>query len=382
MAIYLDYNASTPIDPRVLDVMIDVYRNHFGNADSRTHDFGNDVREITETARKQVAHLLGVASDEVYFTSGATESNNLAIMGLRDYGIAQGRRHLLISAIEHKSILESAKHLQEEGFEIDWVYPSQSGRIDANQVASLMRPDTLLVSVMHVNNETGVIQPVEEIGRLVSSSGAFFHTDATQSCGKLVEEMRRIPYDLMSISGHKMRASQGIGALILKKQGYRLPPIHPLMYGGAQERGIRPGTLPAALIAGFGKACALAESEYSQDAEQCGHIKKQLLKWFEESGVQYVVNGDSNHCIFTTLNVSFPGVSSEALMLATKRYCGVSNGSACTSRNYAHSHVLTAMGLSNERIESAIRISWDSSLKISDLKEELLHFLSMVKQLA
>lgn len=381
MSIYLDYNASAPIDPRVLSVMVDVYQNHFGNADSRTHDFGEDVRSLTEAARGQVAELLGVNKDEVFFTSGATESNNIAILGLRQFGDTKNRKHIIISSIEHKAVLGAAKFLSENGFEVEYVDPDESGRVDPERLISIIRPDTLLVSLMHVNNETGLIQPVKEIGDYLSATDTLFHIDATQSCGKLVEEIRNLQYDLMSISAHKMHGPQGIGALIMRKKRYRLPPVKPIMYGGGQEHGIRPGTLPAALIAGFGEACVIAEREATQDNAKCCEIKRSLLELLEKSGVKYVINGDQNYCVPSTLNVSFLGVSSEALMLATKRYCGVSNGSACTSSSYSHSHVLSSMNLSDERIESAIRISWGKESPLENVLDEFAKMLLVIKEI-
>lgn len=379
MNIYLDYNASAPVDPRVLIVMVDAYQNHFGNADSRTHDFGEDVRSITETARKQVADLLGVKNDEVFFTSGATESNNIAILGLRQFGEAENRKHIITSSIEHKAVLGAAKFLSENGFEVEYVDPDESGRVDPERVISMIRPDTLLVSLMHVNNETGIIQPVKELGDYLSKTKTLFHIDATQSCGKLVEEIRDLHYDLMSISAHKMHGPQGIGALIMRKKRCRLPPVKPIMFGGGQEHGIRPGTLPAALIAGFGEACVIAEREAAQNNAKCRETKKQLLELLEKSGVRYEINGDQEYCVPTTLNVSFLGVSSEALMLATKQYCGVSNGSACTSSSYSHSHVLSAMHLPDDRIESAIRISWGSEVSSTDINQAVKKLLSTVE---
>lgn len=379
MSIYLDYNASAPVDPRVLSVMVDVYQNHFGNADSRTHDFGEDVRSITETARKQVADLLGVKKDEVFFTSGATESNNIAILGLRQFGEVENRKHIITSSIEHKAVLGAAKFLSENGFEVEYVDPDESGRVDPERVISMIRPDTLLVSLMHVNNETGIIQPVKELGDYLSTTETLFHIDATQSCGKLVKEIRDLHFDLMSISAHKMHGPQGIGALIMRKRRYRLPPVKPIMFGGGQEHGIRPGTLPTALIAGFGEACAIAEKEAAQNNANCREIKNQLIELLEKSGVKYEVNGNQDYCVPTTLNVSFLGVSSEALMLATKQYCGVSNGSACTSNSYSHSHVLSAMHLPAERIESAIRISWGGDVSSAFFKNEFMHLLEIVK---
>lgn len=381
MGIYLDYNASTPIDSRVLSVMVDVYQNHFGNADSRTHDFGDNARSITEAARGKVAALLGVNKDEVFFTSGATESNNIAILGLRSFGETNNKKHIITSSIEHKAVLGAVKELSEKGFEVEYVDPDASGRVDSDTVLSKVRPDTLLVSIMHVNNETGIIQPIKEIGDCLSGTETIFHIDATQSCGKLVEEIRGLHYNLMSISAHKMYGPQGIGALIMRRARYRLPPIKPIMFGGGQEHGIRPGTLPTALIAGFGEACALAEKEAAQNCAKCYEIKKQIIALLEKSGVKFLINGDRDYCIPTTLNVSFLGVSSEALMVATKQYCGVSNGSACTSSNYSHSHVLSAMNISDERIKSAIRISWGKESPIENVLDEFTKMLQFVKKI-
>ena len=381
MGIYLDYNASTPIDSRVLSVMVDVYQNHFGNADSRTHDFGDNARSITEAARGKVAALLGVNKDEVFFTSGATESNNIAILGLRSFGETNNKKHIITSSIEHKAVLGAVKELSEKGFEVEYVDPDASGRVDSDTVLSKVRPDTLLVSIMHVNNETGIIQPIKEIGDCLSGTETIFHIDATQSCGKLVEEIRGLHYNLMSISAHKMYGPQGIGALIMRRARYRLPPIKPIMFGGGQEHGIRPGTLPTALIAGFGEACALAEKEAAQNCAKCYEIKKQIIALLEKSGVKFLINGDQDYCVPTTLNVSFLGVSSEALMVATKQYCGVSNGSACTSSNYSHSHVLSAMNIPDERIKSAIRISWGKESPLEKVLDELTKMLQFVKEI-
>ena len=218
MGIYLDYNASAPINPDVLDYMFDVYKNSYGNADSRTHDYGEGARKIVEDARSQVANLLDVGTGEVFFTSGSTESNNIAIQGLIDYAIENDKKHVITTTIEHKAVLETVKSLEKHGFEIDLVSPDESGRIAVEDVISLVKDNTLLVSIMHANNETGIIQPVKEIGNYLSEKGVLFHIDATQTCGKLVKELRELKYDMLSLSAHKFRGPQGIGALVLKQQ--------------------------------------------------------------------------------------------------------------------------------------------------------------------
>ena len=381
MSIYLDYNASAPIDERVLDVMVDVYKNVIGNPDSRTHDFGDKARNVVEAARAQVASLLAVDKGEVFFTSGATESDNIAIRGLIQYGIESGKKHVITTSIEHKAVLESVKSLKNEGFSVDIVDPGEDGRVSVDKITSLLRDDTLLVSVMHANNETGVIQPVHELGEILSEKKVLFHVDATQSCGKLVPELRSLKYDMLSFSGHKLRAPQGIGALILRKKRYKLPPVKAITYGGQQEHGIRPGTVPTALIAGLGKACELAETEYESNISKYLQIKKMLVDTVEKSGLKYEFNGDQNNCMPNTINVSLLGVESEALMLSTKQTCGISNGSACTSHEYSPSYVLTAMGLDSSRISSAIRISWGTTNDVDDIVVAVEGLLETAKSL-
>lgn len=381
MGVYLDYNATTPIDKRVLDYMVEVYTNKFGNADSRTHDYGDNARKIVEQARKSVANLLSVNSTEVFFTSGSTESSNIAIRGLIDYANSVGKKHVITTSIEHKAVLETVKSLKKDGFSIDIVNPEIDGRVSASRILDLVRDDTLLVSVMHANNETGIIQPIDELGEALASRDVFFHVDATQSCGKLVEELRNTKYDMLSLSAHKFNGPQGIGALVLKKKKYKLPPIKAITYGGQQEHGIRPGTIPVALVAGLGKACEIAAAEYKTNYDHCLEIKNVVKKIIEDSGLEYEYNGDQNYCMPNTINVSFNGIESEALMLSSKQYCGVSNGSACTSNDYSPSYVLTAMGIDKDKISSAIRISWGADSDIDDVKKNIKELLTVAKGL-
>ena len=381
MSIYLDYNASAPIDSDVLDVMINVYKNCIGNADSRTHEFGDKARNFVETARKQVASLLEISPSEVFFTSGATESNNIAIQGLESYAVESGKNHIITSSIEHKAVLETVKAMEQRGFEIDIVDPEPSGRIDPQKILDKIKTSTLLVNIMHVNNETGMIQPVFELGKELEARNVLFHVDATQSCGKLVDELRLLKYNMLSFSAHKLRGPQGVGVLVLRKRNYKLPPVRAIMYGGQQEHGIRPGTVPVALVAGLGKACELAATDYKKNAEKCYAIRNCLLQLLKKSGASYQVNGDLQYCIPNTLNICFDGVSSEALMLATKQYCGISNGSACNSRSYTPSYVLTAMGLPEEQIENSIRISWGADTDSNKLQEEFEKLLAYVQMI-
>lgn len=382
MSVYLDYNATTPIDPRVLDFMIEIYRNDPGNADSRTHDFGEQARKVTENARKQVAELLGVTPEDVFFTSGSTESNNIAIQGLREYVASTGKKHIITTSIEHKSVLNTVKYMESQGFDVDYVSPDLSGRVSAEDVLSRIREDTLLVSIMHVNNETGTIQPVKEIGDALAEKEVLFHVDATQSCGKLVDEIRDLHYDMLSLSAHKFRGPQGIGALVLRRRNYKLPPVKNVYFGGQQEHGLRPGTTPVALVAGMGKACELAQAEYKEEAKGNRAIRDEMLDLLKKEGVRYELNGDPQYCIDSTLNICFDGVSSEALMLSTKQYCAISNGSACTSKSYDPSYVLTAMGIPVDKIESSVRISWGPGVQNKDILNNFKEMLRVIKNLA
>lgn len=378
MSVYLDYNASTPLDKRVLEVMIDVYQNNYGNADSRTHDYGESARQIVDASRQKIADLLKIKKDEVFFTSGATESDNIAILGLEDYAHRTGKKHIITTAIEHKAVLSPLNHLETKGFEVTYVKPDINGRINEQKLLSEVRDDTLLVSVMHANNETGVIQPISEIGEILSETDVLFHIDAAQSYGKLVEELQTTKYNMLSASAHKMYGPQGIGILVLRKKRYKLPPINSITFGGSQEHGLRPGTIPTALIAGLGKASELALHEYKTNAQNCLKIKNDILNLLESSEVKYKINGDISFSMPNTLNISFMGVNSEALMLATRQFCSVSNGSACNSSSYKPSHVLTAMGLNAEDIESSIRLSWGN---VDDIIENLKSLIEIAKKL-
>ena len=382
MGIYLDNNSSSPIDERVLAVMVDVYLNSYGNADSRTHNHGEQARIIVENARKQVASLLEINSSEVFFTSGSTESNNITIQGLEEYAFKTNKKHIITSAIEHKSILETVNMMKKKGFDVDIVNPDLSGQINVQEILDKVRDDTLLVSVMHVNNETGIIQPVDRLGTELEKRNILFHVDATQSCGKLVDEIRNLKYNMLSFSAHKLKGPQGVGVLILKKKKYKLPPVKNIMYGGQQEGGIRPGTIPVALVAGCGKACEIAEKEYRENSQKCKSLKVILEELLKKSNVNYHYNGAQQYCIDSSVNICFKGVMSEALMLSSKQYCSVSNGSACTSKSYSPSYVLEAMGIPTEDIENSIRISWGPETNEIEFVDNINKMIEIAKSLA
>jgi cysteine desulfurase len=354
--VYLDCNATSPMDPRVQAEVLRFMAEEYGNAGSRTHGYGQIAKERIIRARQQVADVVTAKPEEVIFTSGATESNNMALLGLAAYGEQTGRRHIVSTTIEHKAVLEPLEVLSKRGFEVTLVPPTAGGWVDPQEIARAMRPDTLLVSVMAANNETGVIQPLDEVGRLLADHEAYFHVDGAQAYGKLIDQLRLARIDLLSISGHKVYAPKGVGALITRRRGYKRVPLEPLMYGGGQERGLRPGTLPVALIAGLGLASEIAQKEHTERAKLCDSFKDELLSALAPLGVAY--NGDLDRTVPHTLNFSVPGVDSEAAIVALKDIVAISNGSACTSQSYEPSHVLTTMGMSDEQTAGALRVSW------------------------
>lgn len=355
MSVYLDCNATTPVEPRVLEVMQQYLGEEYGNAGSRTHEFGVRAKQAVERARDQVAALVAARREEVIFTSGATESNNIAILGLAGSAEGASRRHIVSTAIEHKAVLEPLEHLGKQGFEITLIRPDQSGRVDAQAILAAVRPDTLLVSVMHANNETGIVQPIEAIAAGLPDE-VWLHVDAAQTFGKLIAALQNPRIDLISASAHKVYGPKGIGALISRRRNGKRPPLTPLMFGGGQERGVRPGTHPVHLIAGFGSAAQLALDEHAQRQAACLRFRDGVLTAMAQFGGQ--INGDPSDCLPHVVNLSLPGLNSEAAMLSLKGVLALSNGSACTSTSYDPSHVLVAMGLDRDRIDSALRLSW------------------------
>lgn len=356
MTVYLDCNATTPLEPRVSAAMRHYFDEEYGNAGSRTHESGTKAKQAVEAARRQVAELVKADPDEVIFTSGATESNNLAILGLAAHGEKTGRCHLVTTAIEHKAVLEPMEHLAGRGFELTVVPPTRGGWVDPDAIAAACRKGTLLVSVMQVNNETGVIQPLDQICERLTGTDTFLHVDAAQGFGKMIEPLQNKRIDLISISAHKIYGPKGVGALISRRRGYNRVPIQPLMHGGGQERGLRPGTLPVPLIVGLGEAAAIASVDCGERKEVCRQIKDTAMSAL--APLSPLLNGDSEHTASHILNVSFPGIDSEAVMVALKGIAAISNGSACTSSSYKPSHVLEAMQLDPDRIRQAVRISW------------------------
>lgn len=354
---YFDFAATTPVDERVADVVMRYMVEEFGNSGSRTHVYGSSARSAVETARAQVAHVVAADEDEVIFTSGATEADNIAILGLAAEATKQGRRHIVTTAIEHKAVLEPIEHLESLGFEVTTIGVDAGGRVSVNDVLAAIRSETFLVSMMHVNNEIGVIQPIAELADALEGRDVWFHVDAAQGFGKSLKELQHKRIDLISVSGHKVYAPKGVGALIARKRAdHSRPPLTPLMYGGGQERGLRPGTVPVALVAGLGFAAELAHAENESRLDTGKKIESQVIEFIQRTGG--VVNGDRSNAIPFIINASFPGLDSEAFIVATKSLVAISNGAACSSHSYERSHVLTAMNLEERVIGSAIRFSF------------------------
>jgi len=354
--IYLDCNATTPIEPSVCDKVSHFLAEEMGNAASRTHVWGTKAKQAVQSARQQVANVVKAKNDEVIFTSGATESNNIALLGLAAYGEKTGKKHVITTQIEHKAVLEPLTNLEERGFEVSYIPVGEKGWIDPEALAEKVRSDTLAVSIMHANNETGVVQPISQIAEILSDHSAFLHIDAAQGFGKEIEPLCNSRIDMISISAHKIFGPKGIGSLVVRRRGFKRLPLEPIMFGGGHERGLRPGTLPVPIIVGLGEAAELALTSFSGREQACRIIREKAVRALMSIGG--IINGDNEKIMPHVLNISFPGLDSEAAIVALKDVVAISNGSACTSQSYAPSHVLEGMGLDEERIKSALRISW------------------------
>lgn len=354
--VYLDCCATTPVLPEVREEVLFYLAEEFGNAGSRTHEFGSAAKRRVAQARREVAAAAGVEADEVLFTGGATESNNLALLGLRPALTGSGRRHVVCSRLEHKAVLEPVEQLEREGFAVTWLQAGADGIVSGRQVEEALREDTGLVSLMHVNNETGGVLSLSDVAAVLDGHPAYLHVDAAQGFGKELSGPREARVDLLSVSAHKLHGPKGVGALVTRRRGYKRPPLEPLMFGGGQERGLRPGTLAVHLIAGLGTATRLAVAENTARAARTNAFRARALDALRP--LSPLINGDGERSLPQVLNVSFPGADAEAVIVATKDLISVSNGSACTSHRYEQSHVLAAMGLEQRRIAGSVRMSW------------------------
>lgn len=354
--VYLDCNSTTPIEPEVREEIIHYLSEEYGNEGSRTHSFGLRAKQAVQRARASVGQVVGADLDEVIFTSGATESNNLALLGLMNWGKKNGLTHIISSHIEHKAVLEPLQKMAKEGFEVELILPERGGWVDPDKIQRALRPTTLLVAAMHANNETGVLQKLPELIQVLKNHPAYLFVDAAQTFGKWDHDLKDPRVDMISASAHKLFGPKGIGALIVRRRGYESIALEPLMAGGGQEKGLRPGTLPVHLIVGFGKAAELSLRDYKIRFEACKRFRNQLLERLQD--LKPIFNGDAKKTLVHTANISFEDVNSEAAMVALKDVVAISNGSACTSSNYQPSHVLKAMGLDEKQIMGAIRFSW------------------------
>jgi cysteine desulfurase len=368
--IYMDYHATTPVDPRVLEAMLPYFCEKFGNAASKSHSFGWAAEEAVEEAREQVAGLIGASAREIVWTSGATESDNLAVKGVAQFHRAKGK-HLVTCATEHKAVLDSMHALERDGFEVTVLPVERDGRVDPGRVKAALRPDTTLVSIMHANNESGVIHPVEEIGRVTRAAGVLFHCDAVQSIGRVPFDVEAVGADLVSLSAHKMYGPKGVGALYVRRKPRAR--LAAQMDGGGHERGHRSGTLNVPGIVGFGKAAELARAEREAEAGRVLALRERLRKGIEAGLDLVTLNGSLEHRLPGNLNLSFAYVEGEALMMAIKDVA-VSSGSACTSASLEPSYVLRAMGVPDDLAHSSIRFG----LGRFNTEEEVDHVVGLV----
>ena len=372
LPIYLDNNATTPMDPRVLEAMLPYFTEHFGNAASRNHSFGWQAEEAVDYAREQIAKLIHADAKEIIFTSGATESNNLAIKGVFEMYAEKGN-HFITVTTEHKAILDTCKHIEKLGAEVTYLEPATDGLITVEQVASAIKPNTVLVTVMYANNEIGVIQPIKAIAELCKSKGILFHTDATQAVGKIPVDVMADGIDLMSFTAHKMYGPKGVGALYVRRKNPRVK-VTAQMDGGGHERGMRSGTINVTGIVGFGKACELCQQDMAQDTERIIKMRNRLEASLSELEESYI-NGNIEHRLPHLSNMSFKYVEGEGLIMGVKNIA-VSSGSACTSASLEPSYVLKALGLDDKLAHSSLRFG----LSRFTTDEEIDYAINHVKE--
>jgi cysteine desulfurase len=350
--IYMDNNSTTRTDPRVVEAMLPYFTEKFGNAASRSHAFGWEAEVAVEEAREQIAALIGASAKEIIFTSGATESNNLAIKGVAAMYKKKGN-HVITQATEHKATLDTCKRLEREGYQVTYLPVDQYGQVHADQVAEAITDKTILVSIMAANNEIGTVQPIKAIGKMCKEKGILFHTDAVQAVGKLPVDVEEMGIDLLSLSAHKIYGPKGQGALFVRKKDPRVR-LEPQIDGGGHERGMRSGTLPVPLIVGLGKACEIARKEMAQESEKTFRLRERLRKGIMDQLPESYLNGHPTERLPGNANISFAYVEGEGLMMGIKDVA-VSSGSACTSASLEPSYVLRALGVGDELAHSSIR---------------------------
>lgn len=379
--LYLDAQATTPMDPRVLDAMLPYMLSQFGNPHSRTHAYGWESEAAVEKAREQIANLIRADPREIVFTSGATESNNIAIKGVAHF-YGDRKKHVITTQTEHKCVLDSCRSLEMEGFRVTYLPVLQNGMVDLEVLEKAIQPDTSLVSVMTVNNEIGVRQQMKEIGTICQSKKIFFHTDAAQATGKIPIDVNDMHIDLMSISGHKIYGPKGVGALFVRRR----PRVRlvPLQSGGGQERGLRSGTVPTPLVVGIGAACELAQREMDYDHRWVSHLSQRLLSRISSSVSHVIRNGDPEHTYPGCVNLSFAFVEGESLLMALKDVA-LSSGSACTSASLEPSYVLRAIGADEDLAHSSIRFGigrFTTEAEVDYTVDRIIHHVQRLREMS
>ena len=352
LPVYFDNHATTPVDPRVLEAMLPYFTEKFGNAASRNHEFGWRAEEAVENARAQIARLINAHPKEIVFTSGATESDNLAVKGVAETHRPKGN-HIVTQVTEHKAVLDSCKRLESSGYEITYLPVDRDGLIDPDDLAKAIKPKTILISIMYANNEIGVIQPIAQIGKIAKKHNVLFHVDAVQAIGKIPVDVQKDGIDLLSISAHKLYGPKGVGALYVRRKNPRVQ-LAPMIDGGGHERGVRSGTLNVPGIVGLGKACELCQKEMAAEAVRLGKMRDKLKNVLESSLDNTAINGSLTHRLPNNLNISFAYVEGESLLMGINDVA-VSSGSACTSAAIEPSYVLRALGVSDDLAHSSIR---------------------------
>lgn len=381
MPVYFDYQATTPLDPRVLDAMLPYLQESFGNPHSRSHPYGWDAEDAVEKARAQVAALIGADPKEIIFTSGATESNNIAVKGVANFYKAK-KKHVVTTQTEHKCVLDSCRWLEAHGFEVTYLPVQTNGLVDLDVLKNSLRDDTVLCSVMGVNNEIGVVQPLAEIGQLCKEKGVFFHSDCAQMVGKMPIDVRDMNINLMSLSGHKVYGPKGVGALYIQRRP-RIR-VEPLFSGGGQERGIRSGTAPVFLCVGFGAACEIAQQEMAEEYKRIDHLSKRLLDGIRSQLPNVTLNGDEEKRYPGNVNLSFECVEGESLLMSLKRI-SVSSGSACTSASLEPSYVLRAIGVDEENAHTSLRFGLGRFTTEEDVDmviKETVHHVQRLREMS
>ncbi len=373
LPIYMDNHATTPVDPRVLEAMLPFFTERFGNAASRNHSFGWQAEEAVEAGRKQVADLIGASAKEIVITSGATESDNLAIKGVAEMYRQKGN-HIVTAVTEHKAVLDTCKRLEKQGFEVTYLRVQRDGLIDLDELVRAITDKTILITIMTVNNEIGVIQPIAEIGRIARERGIVFHTDAVQGAGKIPFDVNALNVDLASLSAHKMYGPKGIGALYVRRKNPRVL-VAPIIDGGGHERGMRSGTLNVPGIVGFGKAAEICRKEMAVEGERLGALRDRLNDGLHRNLDEIYVNGSLEHRVPNNLNVSFAYVEGESLLMGMSDIA-VSSGSACTSATLEPSYVLKALGTGDDLAHSSIRFG----LGRFNTEEEVDHVIGRVSE--